>query len=85
MLAVEQVLRSGDALAETSLEGLVLAARLYMLGNCCADHIGDWLIVDGSDQLELLSLLGAETDCHGFPGTHQLILPPFGMLLQVSW
>lgn len=84
-LAVEQVLRPGNPLTETFLEGLILAARLDVLGDGRADHIGDWLIVDGSDQLKLFCLLGAEPDRHGFRGFHQLIVPPFSILLQVSW
>ena len=84
-LAVEQVLRPGNPLTETSLEGLILAARLDVLGDGRADHIGDWLVVDGSDQLKLFGLLGAEPDRHGFRGFHQLIVPPFSILLQVAW
>jgi hypothetical protein len=54
-LAVEQVLRPGNALAQARLEGRVLTPGLDVLGDRRADYFRHWLGVDGRDHFELLA------------------------------
>ncbi len=83
-LASKQRLRPLDALLQPILEGLVGLADLDVLGDRRADHLRYRLVVDRSDGLERVSLVGRQPDGHGFDGFHHLQSAPRRYGCQVS-
>ena len=88
--AGEHLLCSLDALAQPVLERFVTLAFLDVAGDRCADHLRDRHAVDSGDGVEILGLVGGQTDCHGLVWVHALRIP-LGLLVvecrddSVSW
>ena len=80
LAAGEHLLRSRDAVAEPVLKRGVTFALLDVASDRSANHLRDWLTVDGSDGVQFLGLVRGQANGHGLIRSlvriHFLILPP---------